>query len=272
MHEELTPVPIELDNAELDNAELDNAELDNAELDNAELDDDELDDDELDDAKRDEWKRVLRANFDQWLESLDDIPDNEGEDADGDGGGDAPDLYSFYEQLAAVTTEARKSNRRTAEAYSQWSNTLSGFDGELRLLREQLARQPVAGDDSLPRSWCLAFIEISDRMHRLAAAFTTSPRRAWFGGDARWRAAWETQRQGYDIFMTHTDALVRQAGLTRIEVLHAPFDPARMSAVVAEPDARWPKNTVIEEIAPGYLWRGELLRVAQVKVSTGERP
>ena len=213
---------------------------------------------------------MLRANFDQWLESLDDIPDSEGEDAAGDGG-DAPDLYSFYEQLAAATTEARKSNRRTAEAYSQWSNTLSGFDGELRLLREQLAKQPVAGDDSLPRSWCLAFIEISDRMHRLAAAFTTPPRRAWFSGDARWRAAWETQRQGYDIFMTHTDALVRQAGLTRIEVLHAPFDPARMSAVVAEPDARWPKNTVIEEIAPGYLWRGELLRVAQVKVSTGER-
>ena len=256
MHEELTPVPIGLDTAEVDTAEVDTAELDTA---------------ELDDAERDEWKRVLRANFDQWLESLDDIPDNEGEDADGDGG-DAPDLYSFYEQLAAATTEARKSNRRTAEAYSQWSNTLSGFDGELRLLREQLAKQPVAGDDSLPRSWCLAFIEISDRMHRLAAAFTTSPRRAWFGGDARWRAAWETQRQGYDIFMTHTDALVRQAGLTRIEVLHAPFDPARMSAVVAEPDARWPKNTVIEEIAPGYLWRGELLRVAQVKVSTGERP
>ena len=254
MHEGLTPVPIGPDAAELDAAELDAAELDAAELDAAE---------------RDEWKRVLRADFDRWLESLDDVP--ESEDVEGDVG-DAPDLYSFYEQLAAATTEARKSNRRTAEAYSQWSNTLSGFDGELRLLREQLAKQPVSGDDSLPRSWCLAFIEITDRMHRLAAAFTTPPRRAWFGGDARWRAAWETQRQGYDIFMTHTDALVLQAGLTRIEVLHAPFDPARMSAIVAEPDARWPKNTVIEEIAPGYLWRGELLRVAHVKVSTGERP
>ncbi len=244
MYEELTPVPIGPDAAERDAAERDAAELD-------------------------EWKRVLRADFDRWLESLDDVPDSE--DANGDVG-DVPDLYSFYEQLAASTTEARKSNRRTAEAYSQWSNTLSGFDSELRLLREQLAKQPVARDDTLPRSWCLAFIEITDRMHRLAAAFANSPRPSWIGGDARWRAAWETQRQGYDIFMAHTDALVLQAGLTRIEVLHAPFDPAKMSAVVAEYDARWPKNTVIEEITPGYLWRGELLRVAHVKVSTGERP
>lgn len=217
----------------------------------------------------DEWKRELRVQVERWLASLDVIPVDEGAEA---GEVAVPDLYAFYEQLAAATTEARKSNRRTAEAFSQWSDTLAGFDGELRLLREQLARQPIAGDDALPRSWCLALIEITDRLHRLAAALDTPPRRGWLGGDANWRAAWETQRHGHDILMSHVAALVAQAGATRIQALHQPFDPARMAAVVAEPDARWPRNTVIEEIAPGYLLRGELLRVAQVKVSTGEHP
>ena len=102
MHEELTPAPAESDAPALD-----------------------------------EWKRELRVDFERWIESLDDIPDSEGADADEP---EAPDLYSFYEQLAAATTEARKSNRRTAEAFSQWSETLSGLDDELRLLREQFAR------------------------------------------------------------------------------------------------------------------------------------
>lgn len=216
-----------------------------------------------------EWKRELRVNVERWLESLDDIPDSEEADADEP---ETPDIYSFYEQLAAATTEARKSNRRTAEAFSQWSETLSRFDDELRLLREQGARQPVGDNDALPRAWCLALIEITDRMHRLSAAFATPPRRAWLGTDDRWHVAWETQRQGFDILLSHVGALVTRAELTRIPVLHQPFDPARMSAVVAEPDARWPHDTVTEEIAPGYLLRGELLRVAQVKVSTRERP
>lgn len=216
-----------------------------------------------------EWKHALRMDFERWLESLDDVPGSDGSEADEP---DPPDLYSFYEQLAAATTEARKSNRRTAEAFGQWSETLSGLNGELRLLREQLARQPVAGGDALPRAWCLALIEITDRLHRLAAAFGAPPHRAWLGGDAEWRRAWGRQRHGHQILMSHVDALVIRAGMTRIPVLHEPFDPATMSAVVAEADARWPHNTVVEEIAPGYLLRGDLLRVAQVKVARGDRP
>lgn len=220
-------------------------------------------------AELEEWKNERRAEFERWLESLDVIADTGDSDADES---DAPDLYSFYEQLAAATTESRKSNRRTAEAFSQWSGTLSGFDAELRVLREQLARRPVTGDDALPRPWCLALIEITDRMHRLAAAFVAPPRRSWWTGGEQWRTAWETQRQGFDILLSHVGALVTRAELTRIPVLHLPFDPATMSAVVAEPDADWPHNTVIEEITAGYHLRGELLRVAQVKVSTGRRP
>lgn len=211
-----------------------------------------------------EWKRELRADFERWLDTLDEIPDvNDAYEDEKE----VPDLYSFYEQLAAATTEARKSNRRTAEAFRQWSETMSGFDAELHLLREQIARPLLADDAALSRSWCLAFIELTDRLHRLAAAFAKPPRRAWFGGDGRWAAGWETQRQGYDILLSHVDALVARAGVTRIKARQQPFDPATMSAVLAEPDARWPHHTVIEEIAPGYLLRGELLRVAQVKVS-----
>ena len=213
---------------------------------------------------RDEWKDVLRENFEEWLQSLEEIPEPADEEADR---ADAPDLYSFYEQLAAGNAEARKSNRRTAEAFSQWGETLSKFDGDLRLLREHLARQPAASDDTLPRPWCLALVEMLDRLHRLAAAFAAPPKKAWWGGDLRWRAAWETQHQGFDILLSHLEAVLKQTGVTRIPTLHQPFDPATMAAVATVPAAQWPAQTVLEEVAAGFRLHGELLRVAQVKVA-----
>lgn len=215
----------------------------------------------------DDWKDALRQNFEEWLQSLDEIPEPADDEADN---ADAPDLYSFYEQLAAGNVEARKSNRRTAEAFSQWGETLSKFDGDLRLLREHLARQPATQDDALPRPWCLALVEILDRLHRLGAAFATTPRKAWWGSDTRWRKAWETQRQGLDILLSHVEALLQKAGLARIPTLHEPFDPTTMAAVATVPSAAWPPQTVLEEVTAGYRLHGELLRVAQVKIAANQ--
>jgi molecular chaperone GrpE (heat shock protein) len=213
-----------------------------------------------------DWKAALRHDFEQWLESIDEIPDD---DADS-GAEDAPDLYAFYVQLAAANAETRKSNRRTAEAFSQWSDTLTKFDGDLRLLREHLARQPAVKDDALPRSWCLALIEIVDRLYRLANALAAPPPKKWWAGDAHWRLAWNNQRQGLDILLSHVEALLARAEVTRLPALHQPFDPAAMAAVAVEPSTQWPPQTVLEEVVAGYYLHGELLRVAQVKVSTNK--
>jgi len=50
-------------------------------------------------------------------------------------------------------------------------------------------------------------------------------------------------------------------------VLNQPFDPTTMVAVAVEPDAGRPAQTVIEEVVTGYQREGDLLRLAQVKVS-----
>ncbi|MCI0534821.1 MAG: nucleotide exchange factor GrpE [Verrucomicrobiales bacterium] len=211
-----------------------------------------------------DWKAALRKDFEQWLDALDEIPETTEADLDST---DAPDLYSFYEQLATGNAEARKSNRRAAEAFSQWGETLSRFDGDLRLLREQLARLPVEKENALPRDWCLALVEILDRALRLAAAFDAAPPKSWWGRDAHWRKAWDTQGQGFSIVVSHLEELLKKAGVTRLSALHQPFDPATMAAVATAPNAQLPHHTVIEEIVPAYHLNGALLRVAHVKVS-----
>jgi molecular chaperone GrpE (heat shock protein) len=211
------------------------------------------------------WKEELRHDFEAWLDSVDEIPALDAALEPGD----TPDLYSFFEQLTAATAESRKANRRTAEAFSQWGDTLARFDEDLRLLRDHLGRQPAgeSGDNSLSRSHALVLVELLDRLQRLDRAFQSPPPRSWWVKDQVWRQAWETQRQAFEILLSHFAAWLVREGIVRIAALHQPFDPAIMSAVAAEPDAQRPHHSVIEEVSAGYRRHGELLRPAQVKVT-----
>jgi hypothetical protein len=218
-----------------------------------------------------DWKASLRRDFETWLASLDEIPQAE---AAPDDSADAPDLFSFYEQLAAANVEARKANRRTAEAFSQWSETLTRFEGSLAPLRETAAHLAAAQprEAGLSRPHCLVLVELLDRLHRLGRAFQTPPvatRKSWWsaGNDDAWQKAWDAQRQAFDILVSHLEGWLKKEGVTRLETLGEPFDPVVMLAVAAEPDATRPAQTVIEEAAAGFLRHGELLRAAQVKVT-----
>jgi molecular chaperone GrpE (heat shock protein) len=212
----------------------------------------------------DDWKAELRRQFEAWLRDLDNIDELEPAGPEQE----TPDLYSFYSQWTTANAESRKANRRTAEAFSQWGDTLGRFDGDLKLLREQLQRLAAAApSEGLSRGHCLALAELLDRLRRLARAFATPPAASWWRGASLWRQAWENQRQAADILLGHLESLLKREGLTPIETLGRPLDPTSMTAVAAEPDNSQPDQTVLEEIAPGYRLRSELLRAAQVKVS-----
>ena len=216
------------------------------------------------------WKDALRRDFDAWLGTIEEVPETDEALAEA---GEDPDLYSFYEQLAVANAESRKANRRTAEAFSQWMETLARFESSLTPLRETTAQLAAAQpkEEGMSRAHCLVLVELLDRMHRLARAFQSPPRakHSWWGGrsDTAWRRAWESQRQALDILVSHVEGLLQKEGVTRIDATGQPFDPAVMMAVAAEPDATRPPQTVLEELGAGYRRHGELLRAAHVKVT-----
>lgn len=213
------------------------------------------------------YKAALRRDFEAWLAGLEEVPERTGEPDTA--GPETPALYDFYAQLAALTAEGRKANRRTAEAMSQWGETLARFEGALQPLRETAAQLLAAQANSggLSRAHCLVLVELVDRMHRLAQAFAAPPRSRFGWGDGAWRRAWEAQRQALGILVSHLEELLRKEGVERIPAAGRPFDPVAMVAVAVEADPAQPPHTVLEEIAAGYLRAGELLRPAQVKIS-----
>jgi molecular chaperone GrpE (heat shock protein) len=213
------------------------------------------------------WKQQVREQVGEWLQSVDMIPSVE-EDAH-----DEPDLYSLYEELLALRSDSRKANRKTAETFSQFGESMGSFEAETRRLREQLNRLEAAqtAGGELPRSQCLVLVEMLDRLHRLRSAMERPPqpaRLALFGSTRPWEEAWERLRQGFSILVTHFEAMTKSAGIQAIRTLDTSFDPLSMVAVAAEPASGRAPNLVIEEISAGYRWRDEILRPAEVKITT----
>ncbi|RYD69752.1 MAG: nucleotide exchange factor GrpE [Verrucomicrobiaceae bacterium] len=216
----------------------------------------------------DEWKQRLRQQVDEWLREVGEIPAPE-EEADHE----EPDLYSLYAELLALRNDSRKANRKTAETFSQFGESLGNFESETKRLREQLSRMESvqAKGDELPRSHCLALVEMLDRLHRLRAAMERRPetsRIAFFGSTRSWEEAWEKLRQGFSILLTHFEALTKSSGVQPMLTLNTPFDPLEMVAVATEPAGGRAPNIVTEEISVGYRWRNEVLRPAEVKITT----
>ncbi len=58
-----------------------------------------------------------------------------------------------------------------------------------------------------------------------------------------------------------------QHGLERIACVGAPFDPESMEVAEVVRDPERGATEVIDEVRPGYRWRGRLLRYAQVRVA-----
>ena len=67
-------------------------------------------------------------------------------------------------------------------------------------------------------------------------------------------------------------SILERHGVTRIEAVGKPFDANFHQAMMEVEDPTVPTGTVVQELIPGYLLAGRLLRAAMVAVSKGGPP
>jgi molecular chaperone GrpE len=72
---------------------------------------------------------------------------------------------------------------------------------------------------------------------------------------------------GYAMSLRRVERVLPTFGLEPIACQDRPFDPERMEVVEVVGGSGRPSGTVVEEVRPGYLWRGKVFRFAQVKVA-----
>jgi molecular chaperone GrpE len=88
------------------------------------------------------------------------------------------------------------------------------------------------------------------------------------------KQAGETGPLVQGVAMVHAQLLdtFRRHGITRIDALGQPFDPNLHQAVMQQPSAEHPPNTVVQVLEQGFMVHDRVLRPARVVVSKAPEP
>lgn len=157
-------------------------------------------------------------------------------------------LEEALKKQAELAAELEASRKRADENWDQFLRARADLDNYRRRMEREVERMVERGRQEL----LLRFLEVVDNFQRaLMPQASVDP---------------DGLRRGLEMISRQVDALLRQEGVEPIEAVGAPFDPRLHEAVAVWECEEVERETVTDEIQKGYLYRGELLRPARVRV------
>jgi molecular chaperone GrpE len=164
-----------------------------------------------------------------------------------------PRYPTFVEELKARAEEAERRAREISAAYRRIEHERDAF--RQRLARDLERRLDIARAEIVRR-----IIPVLDDLDRAIAAARSAP-------DP------ESLLTGVTLIRERLLQSLAAEGVEEIRTAGRPFDPSVAEAVSTErTDDPARDNLVVEELEPGYVLRGTLLRPARVTVARLEAP
>jgi molecular chaperone GrpE len=159
----------------------------------------------------------------------------------------AADWQRLVEQLQAEKADLQdKQLRALAEAQNVRRRAQQDVEKERKFGIERFARDVLSVADNIGRALSALPADLE--------AVDPAVRNVVIGIQA-------TERELQSVLERH--------GVTRVEALGKPFNAEFHQAMMEVEDLSVPSGTVVQELAPGYLIAGRLLRAAMVGVSKG---
>lgn len=217
-----------------------------------------------------------------------------------DAPGEAGDLYAMWAALTAATQEVKLQGRafkQLRDALTPGEEDSGALDALMSEQRETLAETRRLADltraerrqneervrqeteRSTRREMLDLLLDLRERLGRGArsareAARKPAPKPPWFlrpfVRSSPSRLPNETVAafaEGYELTIERLDEALGEFGVREIEAEDRLFDPRLMNAVEIVQDPDCEDGTVLEVLRAGYMWNGELLRAALVKVA-----
>ncbi len=195
------------------------------------------------------------------------------------------DSYSTWEALTAATHEVRLQSR----AFKELSATLrpvaelpGRVESALGDRRDALAEIERRAEARARREVIDLLLDHRERLWRgLDAAIRNvdrmreTPSPGWLQRLSPKREAMLHQaleavaalESAYRLCLETLDDALGDMDVRELDCLDQPFDPRKMSVVQVEETNRVPEGTVADVYRRGYEWKGQVYRVAQVKVT-----
>jgi molecular chaperone GrpE len=155
-------------------------------------------------------------------------------------------IHQLEEQLAAKDKECREN----------WDRFLRER-ADLENYRKRASREKEELLSYCNKSLIEEILPVVDNMERALA----------HSGEETLPAVVEGVRMTHGMLLT----ALKKFGVTPVEAIGTPFDPAFHQAMTQVPTDEHPPNTVVEEFQKGYLLKERLLRPAMVSVSTSPK-
>lgn len=206
-------------------------------------------------------KEALLVRLGSYLDGLDQIPSQP------EGG--TPDLFTLLAELAVLKNEIKIESRQVKAALDIFRETFDTLrqahdrlEGEQVRQGEQEARERQEAE----RDLLLELLELRDRLQ------------AGHGQLSRYRPGWLARRSGaadyvaeiatgQGMLLRRLDEILARRDLHPLPALGQRFDPLTMHAIQTAQDPRQPDGLVLTEARTGFLYRGRLLRPAEVIVN-----
>ena len=299
----------ELSDEELsDTDSSDDEELSDDDSSDEEVSDDALpdEDESLIERLRD-WLVEVRAEADE-ASDWSDVEDADVDEADVEFDAPGPGLLRLVEEFTALRHDVKLQAKSARGVQEQAGELLAGLARAIEQFQSVAPREQQAARAAVrPLLEALAELDVAFDRGRVA---TETSRRRWLDADSGlWRetiaaelrslswwqrlclgtltarlshalheqaeractATFDAQLDGYRLVQNRLRRLLVQHDVERLETVGRLADPNRMTIVEVADRDDVPEGTVLDELRPGYVWHGEVLRFAEVRVARGRR-
>ena len=130
------------------------------------------------------------------------------------------------------------------------------LQADLENQRKRMDRELKVAGESLTRSLLARLMVVQDELD-------LAVKHAEEEGDSK------ELNEGIAMIQRNLWSAMESAGVERIDCVGKPFDPTLHEAVEKVQGKSVGEDTVVEEVRPGFMFRGQLLRPSMVKVELG---
>jgi molecular chaperone GrpE len=183
-----------------------------------------------------------------------------------------PDLHTLLAEITGLKTEVKAESR-------QFKNTLDTLGSALDTVQEDnkvLANELAASAERFKelqserlRTMLLEMVDLYDRLHiGVEVLQNYRPVNALFKHSRQKDVRFiERFRQGQEMTTRRFEQLLQRYQVSTVNCIDQLLNPETMTAVATGENSKLANGMVLEELRTGFLYQGQVLRLAEVKVN-----
>ena len=188
-----------------------------------------------------------------------------------------PDLYSVVEELTGLkgafnklSGSNLKLNHEIHSLVEQVGMQQEQQENFLLSLKEEAVEEPPPLDAEL-KAVLLKLLEMDELIQLAEISYTELPKPGWFNKND-FKVSLASWKKGFDITLDRWKKLLQSSSLYKTGLVGETFDPEIHEAVAVKHKNDLANNTILETEQAGFLYKGEVVKLAKVVVNKVKAP